>query len=647
MEHRPPGKPRFAEVVERVQSGEPERFSELVLSFQDMAVGYAYSILGDFPLAEDAAQEAFLDAYRHLGELREPLAFPRWLRRIVFKHCDRRTRRQEPKVVSIEEISDPRSPNPSPADVAERNEMRDRLVDALERLPEKQRAVLVLHYMSGHSLAELSAFLNVPAGTVKKRLHDGRENLREILTDEVADDLRRRRPSRDSSFAEGVVEILRAARNGDAERVRALLLRNPRLRHGRDVMGNTALILASNNGHHELAALLREAGAPVDHHEAAAIGDRDHVRSILDRNPELLDSFSSEGFTALGLAAHFGHLDTMRLLLNMGADVNVVSRHPIGATPLIAALFGRRVEAARLLIERGADVTIRRGGKAWPRAGWSPLHYASAYGFVELVSLLLERGASREALDDSGASPLDVAREAGQGEAARLLSKQGVRTMTSKEDFLAAVVGQDVSRVLALVDETPSLAAAKNENGVSAPLLALYHRKKETAEILAARKESLGPLDVFEAAAFGKRERLEAILEDEPELVDAYAQDGFFPLGLAAFFGREEAVKVLLARGANPNLAARNAFKVAAIHAASAAGSVPIVRALLDAGADVNRAQQAGFTPLHAAAMEGRLELAKLLLDRGADVNAKADDGRTALQMARDSGKQTLVELLS
>ncbi|HLE68604.1 MAG TPA: sigma-70 family RNA polymerase sigma factor [Vicinamibacteria bacterium] len=416
-----PESPRFATVVSEVQAGDDERFSELVTSFQDMAVGYAYSILGDFHLAEDAAQEAFLDAYRHLGDLREPLAFPSWLRRIVFKHCDRRTRRHTPPMLSFEEVSDARSKDPSPADVAERNEMRDRLVDALGLLSEKQRAVLVLHYMSGHSLAELSAFLNESVGTVKKRLHDGREKLREILTDEVTEDLRRRRPSRDSSFAEGVVEILHAARSGDAERVKSLLLRNPRLRHGRDVMGNTALILAATSGHQELAALLREAGAPVDHHEAAAIGDTDHVRAILDQRPELLDSFSIEGFTALGLAAHFGHLDTMQLLLDRGADRNVVSRHPIGATPLIAALFGRRVEAARILIEGGADVTTRRGGTGWPRAGWSPLHYAAAYGFLDIISLLLERGASVDARDDSGALPLDVAREAGEEEAEALL----------------------------------------------------------------------------------------------------------------------------------------------------------------------------------------------------------------------------------
>jgi len=219
--------------------------------------------------------------------------------------------------------------------------------------------------------------------------------------------------------------------------------------------------------------------------------------------------------------------------------------------------------------------------------------------------------------------------------------------MVAEADFLEEVTGGDVSRVKALVDESPSLAAAKNEKGVSAPLLALYHRKRETAEILVARKEALAPLDVFEAAAFGKTARLEAILNDEPALVDAYAADGFFPLGLAAFFGREEAVRLLLERGANPNLAARNEMKVAAIHAATAAGSLPIARLLVSAGADVNAVQQAGYRPLHAAAMAGRADLAKLLLDRGADPNAKADDGRTALAMARDAKHQAVIDLLS
>ena len=74
-------------LVTRAQAGDTDAYGELVRRFQDMAYGYAYAIVGDLELAEDAAQEAFIEAYRCLPSLREPFAFPGWLKRIVFKHC--------------------------------------------------------------------------------------------------------------------------------------------------------------------------------------------------------------------------------------------------------------------------------------------------------------------------------------------------------------------------------------------------------------------------------------------------------------------------------------------------------------------------------------------------------------------------------
>jgi ankyrin repeat protein len=216
-----------------------------------------------------------------------------------------------------------------------------------------------------------------------------------------------------------------------------------------------------------------------------------------------------------------------------------------------------------------------------------------------------------------------------------------------KDQFLEAIAAGDIAQVKALLEEEPSLAAEKNGSGVSAPLLALYHHKSEIAKLLAVRKRALAPLDVFEAASFGDTARLEELLDEDPARIDAFAQDGFFPLGLAAFFGHEAAVAVLLERGANPRLAARNPMKVAAIHAAAAAKSVSISRRLIEAGADVNAVQQGKFTALHAAAMEGQLELARLLLDRGAERDATTEDGRTALALAQGAGHAELVKLLS
>jgi uncharacterized protein len=267
----------------------------------------------------------------------------------------------------------------------------------------------------------------VPVSTVKGRLHSARERLRTMLLDTVADDLRARRPSRNESFATAVVDLLKAARAGDLEGVKTLLKADPRLLVARDPMGNTALIIAVNSGHDALAGLLFDAGVEPELHEAAAIGDTSRVRSSLDHNPAALDAYSPEGFTPLSLAAHFGHRDVMRLLIDRGADVNRVAAHRLAVTALHAALFGRQVEAALLLIERGADVTLARGGTGWKRAGWTALHYAAGMGFHTLVAPLVERGADPSRPDEEGKTALDVAIEARRHDIAQLLRSIGTK----------------------------------------------------------------------------------------------------------------------------------------------------------------------------------------------------------------------------
>jgi RNA polymerase sigma factor (sigma-70 family) len=406
-------------IVTRAREGEAEAFGILVRRFQDMAVGYGYSILHDFQLAEDAAQEAFFEAYRTLSKLREPAAFAGWFRRIVFKQCDRITRRRVVATVPLEVAPDP---------VQTTDEGRKAEVfDAVRQLPEHERSAMTLFYIGGYSMEEVAGFLEVPVSTIKGRLHSARERLRTILLDTVADDLRARRPSRNESFETRVVDLLKAARVGDIEQVKTLLKADPRLLVARDPMGNTALIIAVNSGHDALADLLFDAGVVPGLHEAAAIGDCDRVRTALDQHPEQLDTYSPEGFTPLALAAHFGHVEVMRLLIERGADVNRVAIHRLAVTPLHAALFGRQVEAALLLVECGADVTRARGGSGMRRAGWTPLHYAAGMGFNALVQPLLDRGADPSRLDEEGKTPLDVAIEANHPDIVNVLRSRGVK----------------------------------------------------------------------------------------------------------------------------------------------------------------------------------------------------------------------------
>ena len=175
----------------RAQSADLEAYGEIVRRFQDMAYGYAYSILGDFHLAEDAAQEAFIDAYRRLDQLREPAAFPGWFRKICFKHCDRMTRGRCVPTGPLDAGATVASQAAGPAEAAERHEMKDAVLEAIRSLPEGERTATTLFYINGYSQKEIADFLEVPVTTVNNRLHASRKRLKERMMNMVKDELQK------------------------------------------------------------------------------------------------------------------------------------------------------------------------------------------------------------------------------------------------------------------------------------------------------------------------------------------------------------------------------------------------------------------------------------------------------------------------
>lgn len=176
--------------VEQAQKGDRGAFDVLVRQFGDMAVGYAYSILGDFQLAEDAAQESFIEAYFGLSKLREPLAFPAWFRKVVFKYCDRYTRKKKVKTVHIDTISElPSSPS-TPYEEIQKNELHNSVIAAIDLLPEHEKSVITLVYISERTLAEVGEFLDVPVSTVKSRLYSARQRLKDRMAGLVKDTLK-------------------------------------------------------------------------------------------------------------------------------------------------------------------------------------------------------------------------------------------------------------------------------------------------------------------------------------------------------------------------------------------------------------------------------------------------------------------------
>jgi ankyrin repeat protein len=210
-------------------------------------------------------------------------------------------------------------------------------------------------------------------------------------------------------------------------------------------------------------------------------------------------------------------------------------------------------------------------------------------------------------------------------------------------DVLQAIRAGNAGRLEALLVQDGSLASSRDKAGISAILHARYRSRMDMVELLLA---CMPRLDIFEAAALGRTQVVTAHLEKDPAAMKAFSGDGFTPLHLAAFFAQPEAVALLLDRGADPCLAARNTSRVTPLHSAVAGRNLEVVRLLLMHGADANARQQGGWTALHAAALHGDVAIVRLLLARGASPQAANDDGTTALQLATDKGHVAVVELM-
>ncbi|WP_234340141.1 sigma-70 family RNA polymerase sigma factor [Gorillibacterium timonense] len=169
------------EWIEQAQRGDADAWGEIVRRFGGMAQAVAYELLRDPYLAEDAVQEAFVEAYKEIGKLHEPEAFPGWFKRIVQRKCYRLLRRKKHGTVPLDETGELVSPDRSPAELAIRKEQMSRLYETTAALSAPLRIAVNLFYFHGLSLHEVSEQLNTPVPTLKKRLFDARRRLKRSL----------------------------------------------------------------------------------------------------------------------------------------------------------------------------------------------------------------------------------------------------------------------------------------------------------------------------------------------------------------------------------------------------------------------------------------------------------------------------------
>lgn len=220
-------------------------------------------------------------------------------------------------------------------------------------------------------------------------------------------------------------ELVQAIEQNDIAAVEKILAGNPMLVNARTDNGISMLMLAQYYGRTEIVKSLVAHNAQLDLYDASAIGDTERAMGWLAMQPNLANAFSPDGFTPLGLASFFGHLDIVNALLMYHADPNIASNNPMRVAPLHSAVAGNHYDVAAKLIEAGANVNAVQAD------GITPLMGAAQNGNLQIVQLLLEHGADVNARVDKNAAQfanmtaLDFAKQGNHTASIALLESHG------------------------------------------------------------------------------------------------------------------------------------------------------------------------------------------------------------------------------
>jgi len=520
----------LASLVVRAQTGDHLAYDQIVHRFQDMAVGYAGALLGDFHLAEDAAQDAFVAAWNELPRLREAAAFPGWFRQMVFTRSTRLRRARRP-VLSDESQQLVEDNAPSPAAELEEKDVRQWVLHSVEKLPEKERLVTMLFYISEYSHQQIADFLGVTLDTVNNRLRAARKKLKEDMLEMTKKQLHDSAPSRNERFAQRIYQLLQpdsmqtenyqygiekvnghdawalfcASTAGDIARVRALLDRDPKLVNAQ-YWYQFPIHMAVRGNHIEVVQMLLDAGA-----------DPGQSRFTYNSWDKLLEITNERGYDALG-----------RILC-------AAMQERFGYDPGFASLANAIKERDRPLVESLLTEAPQLVGQA-DALGNGPLHWAALTRQTDLIDLFLERGAAIENRRADGRTPL-----------------------------LTALNGDYWYRANNLPADAPD-----------AWRIVLHLLAKGADYSLSI------------ACAAGDSERVDEILAKDPAQARHLDAGQRSPLTYAAERGHIEIVRTLLAHGADPNQPETLCGRGGALFEASANNHLDIAALLLQHGADAN-----------------------------------------------------------
>src|SRR5262245_23009646 len=436
------------------------------------------------------------------------------------------------------------------------------------------------------------------------------------------------------------VRLVSAVKTRDIATVRTLLKQKADP-NAADVDGTTPLIWAAHNGDAETGKLLIAAGANVKATnrygvnalvEAATIGDVAMIEALLKAGADPNSTYAA-GETPLMLAARTGNLNAVKLLIDRGANVNGADEFK-GYTPLMFAATENQPDVAKLLIDHGADVNApsRRfvfgelksasGGALMERAegGMTPLQYAAREGNIEVAQVLIAAGADVNAPEPQHKfTPMLIAIYNGKYDFAQLLIENGANINDGSLYMSIELRNMDTYSNRPNPPETDRKLTAT-----------------DIVKTLIAR--GADPNQVFDKAPT-------QIQTQGTVTVPA----GATPFYRAVKAGDATVMRMLLDKGAKPGLAIKNggtplmlaagggparADEEEVVDKAARTDPVEVVKMILDAGADINAANDQQTTAVHLAASRGNDKVVQYLASRGARFDIKNRQGKTAAELA-------------
>jgi ankyrin repeat protein len=441
--------------------------------------------------------------------------------------------------------------------------------------------------------------------------------------------------------------LAEAIQSGNRDAVRKLL-KDPAAVRQADPDGTTALHWAVRSGDLETAKLLIKAGANAN--TANRYGATPLSLAAADGNAAMMEvllaagadpkATVSHGQTVLMTAARTGNTTAVRLLIDRGADVNA-RESQLGETALMWAASENQADVVTLLISRGADVNARSTTVKFPKdrfglegvltilphGSWTPLMYAARDGGIDAARALAKAGAELNAVDPDGTTPLVLAIMNSHYDTANALLDAGADpNIVDKAGMAALYAAVDMSSL----GEVYGLPPRKVKDTLTP--IDLMSRLIAKGAIVNARLSS-------------------ATLQRNHTPGEPQLGAGTTPLMRAARNGDYAAIKVLLAAGADAKLTqprGNNALIMSAglgrglgVFAKDVGTEADLREAtklLIDAGVDVNHANDDGLTPLHLAAQAGLDSVVTLLAQHGAQLDVKDKKGRTPVDMAMGVG---------